>query len=66
MKSFLTENDRETPFSFRLSRVEVSREVSRGGSRVLIRGGGGGGYSYNIFRFWPTNFFCNKVDFKRN
>ena len=40
--------------------------IYRAVARVLI-GGGGGECSYiHIFRFCPTNFFSNEVDFKRN
>ena len=35
--------------------------VTRAGVRMLI-----GGVYIHIFRFCPTSFFCNKVDFKGN
>ena len=36
--------------------------LTRGKARALIRGGG----YIHIFRFCPTNFFRNKIDFERN
>ena len=38
--------------------------IRRAGARTLI--GGRVGVYIHIFRFCPTSFFCNKVDFKRN
>ena len=50
-------------FDSRFWTVESDSTSEQGVARALI--GGGGGVYIHIFRFCPTSFFWNKVDFKR-